>query len=74
MKFDICYEKNKSFLVIPKSPKDGGKVEKIGLGSFKTVPGKRVISVSNTALQFAYQIILVLKLFEANWTFNYELS
>ena len=35
MKFYMGYEKNKSFLVIPKSPKIGKKVEKIGLGFFK---------------------------------------
>ena len=34
VKFDTSYEKNMSFLVIPKSPKVGRKIEKIGLGSF----------------------------------------
>ena len=34
VKFYMGYEKNMSFLVIPKSPKVGKKVEKIGLGSF----------------------------------------
>ena len=34
VKFYMGYEKNMSFLVIPKSPKVGEKVEKIGLGSF----------------------------------------
>ena len=33
--FDTGYEKNMSFLVIPKSPKVWKKVEKIGLGSSK---------------------------------------
>ena len=36
MKFYMGYEKNMSFLVIPKSLKVGGKVEKIGLGSFNS--------------------------------------
>ena len=37
MEFYMVYEKNMSFLlVIPKSPKVGKQVEKIGLGSFKT--------------------------------------
>ena len=31
------YEKNMSFLVIPKSQKVRKKVEQIGLGSFKTI-------------------------------------
>ena len=35
MKFYMGYEENMSFLVIPKSPKAGENVEKIGLGSFK---------------------------------------
>ena len=35
MIFYMGYEKNMSFLVIPKSPKVRKKVEKIGLGSFK---------------------------------------
>ena len=39
MKFYMGYEKNMSFLVIPKSPKVGGKVEKIGLGSFNLLLG-----------------------------------
>ena len=34
MKFYMSYEENMSFLVIPKSPKVGRKVEKIGLDSF----------------------------------------
>ena len=37
MIFYMGYEKNMSFLMIPKSPKIGKKVEKIGLGSFKTL-------------------------------------
>ena len=38
VEFDMGYEKNMSFLVIPKSPKSlKKKVEKIGLGSFKHV-------------------------------------
>ena len=36
VKFTMGYEKNMSFLVIPKSPKVSKKVEKIGLGSFNT--------------------------------------
>ena len=35
MKFVMGYEKDMSFLVIPKSPKVWEKYEKIGLGSFK---------------------------------------
>ena len=35
VKFAMGYEKNLGFFVIPKTPKVGGKVEKIGLGSFK---------------------------------------
>ena len=35
IKFAMGYEKNRSFLVIPKSPKVGKRVEKIGLGPFK---------------------------------------
>ena len=34
VKFDMGYEKNMSFLVIPKSPNLWKKVEKTGLGSF----------------------------------------
>ena len=36
VKFAMGYEKNMSFLVIPKSPKVWKKVEMIGLGSFNT--------------------------------------
>ena len=36
VKFIMGYEKNMSFLVIPKSPNVGKNVEKIGLGSFKS--------------------------------------
>ena len=34
VKFAMCYEKNMSFLVIPKSPKVWKKVEKVGLVFF----------------------------------------
>ena len=34
VKFDMGYEKNMSFRVIPKSSKSLKKVEKMGLGSF----------------------------------------
>ena len=37
MKFYMGYEKNMSFLMIPKSPKVWKKVEKIELGSFKVL-------------------------------------
>ena len=36
VKFSMGYEKNMSFLVIAKSSKVGKKVEKVGLGSFKS--------------------------------------
>ena len=35
VKFNMGYEKNMSFLVIPKSPELWKKVEEIGLGFFK---------------------------------------
>ena len=34
VKFAMGYEKKKTFLVIPKSPKVWKKIEKIGLGTF----------------------------------------
>ena len=42
VKFYMGYEKNMSFHVIPKSPKVWKKVEKIGLGSFKTIPYRTI--------------------------------
>ena len=47
MTFYMGYEKNMSFLVIPKSLKVGKKVEKIGLGSFKIQISMAVENVSH---------------------------